>query len=423
MNGTGIDFGTSNSLIATATKGGRVLVHLADPENHLPELLPSLLFFHRHGRIALGCRAWMEHRALELEADGRFIRALKSALPEFAPGEAVRIFGRRYELPALAALLIGRLKEAAEAELGRPIRRAVLGRPVRFGATPQEDARAQEALREAAVLAGLVESELRFMPEPEAVIRYFFAVEGRTLPRVTALVFDFGGGTLDLCLARCERDRSCEILATTGVRIGGTTLDRRLFEEKVLDHLGRGCRWGPGLELPNALLHRLVNPDETWRLSEAEHARLALHVLNATRAAGHRRPELEALQAVTAGRKGPEIFRAIESAKIALSDTPEAAIRYAFGPLQLEEPLDRPGTRELFAHELEEIDRLIAATLDGAGLRSDDVDVVLLAGGSSNLHAAQELLRDRFGPTRVPIRDDLFTSVARGLAIAAAEPR
>jgi hypothetical chaperone protein len=237
---------------------------------------------------------------------------------------------------------------------------------------------------------------------------------------VTALVFDFGGGTLDLCLARCDRDRACDILATSGVRIGGTTLDRRLFEEKVLDHLGRGTRWGTGLDLPNALLHRLVNPDETWRLTDAEHARLALHVLNATRAAGRRRPELEALQAVTASRKGPEIFRAIESAKIALSDLPQTTIRYEFGPLHLKEPLDRPGTRDLFAHELEEIDRLIAGTLAGAEVRPADVDVVLLAGGSSNLHCVQELLRDRFRPERVPVRDDLFTSVARGLAIAAA---
>jgi hypothetical chaperone protein len=418
MSVAGIDFGTSNSLIATAGGGARVVVHRADPENDVPELLPSLLFFHRLGRSAVGWKAWLEQRALEEESDGRFIRALKSALPEFTPGEAVRIFGRRYELPALAALLIGRLTAAAETEREEPVTRALLGRPVRFGETPGQDARAQDSLREAAELAGV--EPLGFMPEPEAVIRYFFAVEGQTLPRVTALVFDFGGGTLDLCLARCGRERSCEILATSGVRLGGTTLDRRLFEEKVLDHLGRGCRWGPGLDLPNVLLHRLVNPDETWRLTDAEHARLALHVLNATRAAGHHRPELEALQAVTAARKGPEIFRAIETAKIALSEVPEIPIRYAFGPLHLDEPLDRAGTRELFAPELEEIDRLISHTLAAAGLHPGDVDVVLLAGGSSNLHCVQELLRERFGPERVPVRDDLFTSVVRGLAIVAA---
>lgn len=418
MSVVGIDFGTSNSLVASAS-GTQVVVHPADPANQVPELLPSLLFFHRLGRSAVGWQAWLEQRALADESDGRFIRALKSALPEFSPGEAVRIFGQRYELPRLAALLIGRLKEAAEADLGRPVNAAVFGRPVRFGETPEQDARAQEALQDAAEIAGV--TPLAFMPEPEAVIRYFFAVEGQRLPKVTALVFDFGGGTLDLCLARCDRERSCEILATSGVRIGGTTLDRRLFEEKVLDHLGRGCRWGTGLALPNVLLHRLVNPDETWRVTDIEHSRMALHVLNATRAAGHHRPELEALRAVSSGRKGPEIFRAIESAKIALSDVPESPIRFRFGPLDVDEPLDRESTRILFAHELEEIDRLIHDTLAGVELRPADVDVVLLAGGSSNLHCVQELLRDRFGPARVPVRDDLFTSVACGLALAAAE--
>jgi hypothetical chaperone protein len=419
MTHCGIDFGTSNSLIASSPDGRDAAVHRVDPKNSVPELLPSLLFFDIHGRSAVGWEAWLAHVEMPEEMDARFLRSLKSALPEFEPGEAVRIFRRRYELADLVAILLRRLKEAAEAELGERITGAVLGRPVRFGETPSQDARAENTLREAAVLAGLEDARLTFMPEPEAVIRLFFAREGRSMAEVVALVFDFGGGTLDLCLARCGRE--FEILATEGVRIGGTTLDRILFEEKVLDHFGRGQQWGPGLELPTFLFHRLVNPDESWRLSDADHARTARHVLNATRAAGRRSAELEALTTVSAFRKGPEIFRALEDAKILLSEQPESAIRYQFRNVSLEERLSREEVRGLFDHELERIEQLVCRTLSEVGMRPADVDVVLLAGGSSNLLCAQELLRELFGPDRVPIRDDMFTSVAQGLAIAAAQ--
>jgi hypothetical chaperone protein len=421
MSHCGIDFGTSNSLIASSPDGEEVTVHRVDPKNNVPELLPSLLFFDIRGRSAVGWEAWLSHVEMPDEMDARFLRSLKSALPDFAPGEAVRIFRRRYEIAELVAILLRRLTEAAEAELGERVTGAVLGRPVRFGETPLEDARAESTLREAAVLAGLDDARLSFMPEPEAVIRLFFAREGRSLDAVVALVFDFGGGTLDLCLARCGQGQPFEILATEGVRIGGTTLDRLLFEEKVLDHLGRGQQWGPGLELPTFLFHRLVNPDENWRLSDADHARTARHVLNATRAAGRRSAELESLTTVAAYRKGPEIFRALEDAKISLSERPESAIRYRYRNVELDERLGREEVRGLFDHELERIERLICRTLSDVGMRPADVDVVLLAGGSSNLLCAQELLRELFGAERVPIRDDMFTSVAQGLAIAAAQ--
>src|SRR5215210_4615258 len=117
----GIDFGTSNSLIATCTEGTRVHVHRVDPVNVVPELLPSLLFFDLQGRSAVGWQAWLSHLKRPDEIEARFIRALKSALPDFTPGEAIRVFNRRYEIPQLVALLLRHLKAAAEAELGESV--------------------------------------------------------------------------------------------------------------------------------------------------------------------------------------------------------------------------------------------------------------------------------------------------------------
>jgi molecular chaperone DnaK (HSP70) len=82
--------------------------------------------------------------------------------------------------------------------------------------------------------------------------------------------------------------------------------------------------------------------------------------------------------------------------------------------------LDRRELRELFREPLERIRRLILELLDDAGLLPRQVDRVVLAGGSSALVCVRELLGELFGRERVPDRGDLYTSVAGGLALAAA---
>jgi hypothetical chaperone protein len=414
----GIDFGTSNSLVAVATMEGQARVLAADPVNSVPELLPSLLFFGIRGQSSVGRQAWLDHVAVPDESEGRFIRALKSALPDYAAGEGVRIFARRYEISDLAALVLARLKATAEEWLGEPVTGAVFGRPVKFGETQAADVRAEATLREAAVKAGFDPEQIALLTEPEAVMRVFFARERLAWSDATALVFDFGGGTLDLCLARCGADRPSRVMGVAGVRVGGTTLDRILFEEKLLPHFGKGQHWGPGLELPTFLLQRLVNPDESWRLTDAQHAQTARHVLNATKAAGRPSSQLAALATVSTARKGPEIFAAIEETKCALSHHRAGAIRYDYRNVAIDEPVDRPELRTLFHEDLVRIERAILELLATHDLQPHDVDVVLLAGGSSNLIAAQELLREMFGAGRLPLRDDLFTSVVQGLAVS-----
>jgi hypothetical chaperone protein len=415
----GIDFGTSNSLFTYSPDGRAVTVVPVDPPNWVPELLPSLLYFNRYGQHKAGREAFFELRRHPEEYESRMIRSLKSALVEFAPEDPVKVFGRSYTMSDLCSLLIRRLKEEGERHAGRTFCGAVIGRPVRFSDHPLLDAQAEESVREGAVHAGFHPEQISFLPEPEAVIRLFAAQGGAAQNDVTALVFDFGGGTLDLCLARAAGGQF-EVLATRGVRIGGTTLDRRIFEEKLLPRLGQGQKWGPGLELPGFVLNRLVNPDESWRIPDAVHARSTQHILKASAAAGRRSPELQALATVAAARQGPELFASIEQAKIELSEREETRIDYRFRDVALSEPLSRADIERIFAEELEQIEAITRETLDAGALQPDQVDAVLLAGGSSNLVAAQGRLERVFGPGRVVRRTDTFTSVAEGLAIAAA---
>ena len=408
----GIDFGTSNTLAAVANGGGITLCHV-DPPNLDPHLLPTLLYFSRYGWHTVGRNATIENQK---DPEGRFIRALKSALPDYSPEDTFRIFKEVLTLPELIHLVLRQVRERVEAEVGQPVDGVTLGRPMRFSTDPAVDRRAEGMLRTAAEEAGF--RRVQFLSEPEAAIRYYFTRHESALRDATVLVFDFGGGTLDLCLGRFGSGEY-RVLNTGGVYIGGTLLDRILFEEKILKHLGHGEKWGRGLELPRRAFHRLVNPDANWRVSEWEYANEAKRILDMTTATGARNRPFRAFYSVVSRRLGPELFRSIEAAKMRLSDEETTEIQFTAPDVEIAEPLSREDLRVLFREQLEQIRALIHRVLSEAGLRPGDVDRVLLAGGSSALICTQELLHEVFGPERVPLRQDLYTSIVSGLALEA----
>jgi hypothetical chaperone protein len=138
-----------------------------------------------------------------------------------------------------------------------------------------------------------------------------------------------------------------------------------------------------------------------------------------TTAAGGAATRLRSFYTVVARRLGPDLFAAIEAAKMRLSEMEATEIRFETDGVSIAEPLTRADLRELFRDQLQAIRDLLASVLAGRSPR--DVDRVLLAGGSSALVCTQELLREIFGEERVPLRQDLFTSIARGLALDAAD--
>ncbi len=411
MDGTsvGIDFGTSNTLAAVRTTDGARVCKI-DPVNVDPHLLPTLLYFSRYGWRKIGRAATHAYQA---DPDGRFIRGLKWALPEYGPEEIFRIFQERYHLPDLIALVLGEVKSHVEAELQTEVTQVTLGRPVHFSTVSAVDEQAEEMLRDGALQAGF--QEVSFLTEPEAATRYYFQTEPE-VSDATVLVFDFGGGTLDLCLARFGRG-SYDVLATGGASIGGSYLDQVLFEKRLLRHLGEGKKWGRGLDLPRHIFTRLINPDAAWRVTDVEYTRLVREILNASNALGTTSPELRDFYTVVSKRRGPDLFSAIEVAKMRLSEVEETEIRFSGDGVEIVEPLSRADLRDIFRTQLETIRKLIHDTLAQGGMQTHHVDRVLLAGGSSALICVQELLRDLFGEERVPLRQDLFTSIVSGLAL------
>jgi hypothetical chaperone protein len=128
---------------------------------------------------------------------------------------------------------------------------------------------------------------------------------------------------------------------------------------------------------------------------------------------------IEALYDLVEENLGYRLFRAIESAKIALSSATEARISFDEARVQIDEPLTRSELDRFTAPLVAELQACTVELLGRAQLRADQIDSVFLTGGSSQIPAVRNLFAETFGEARLRTAD-AFTSVAEGLGRSSA---
>ena len=254
------------------------------------------------------------------------------------------------------------------------------------------DAEAFKRLHDAASAAGF--TEIAFLPEPTA------AVVGEKTHRGVEIAVDFGGGTFDVAVMD-SRVGAPRITGMAGVAVGGEVLDGVLFETSV----------GPalGLErLPSWLFNELRTASSV-RLLMADPGIPAI----LARIGGR---EAELVHALLYEGHAYDFYKAIESAKIALSDAEHVELSYP--ALDLRIPLRRMSFESMIRPELDLVGKAIASALTEAGIEAKDVDHVLLTGGSAYIPAFRADLAATFGQDRLEQRD-AFTAVVHGLGVRA----
>ena len=332
-----IDFGTSNSAAAILENG--VPRHL--PIQPGSDTLPTAVFFPTEGgAMRIGDAA---ATALFAGEPGRYMRALKSVLGGPLLREPRMIGGRRQTLADVIAAFLRELRERAEAATGVRYRRALSGRPVHFHtADPARDARAEADLRDCYLAAGFAEVE--FLAEPEAAA---LACRALGTGGAAGLVVDIGGGTSDFTAFVVE-DGAVRVLASHGIRVGGTDFDRAVSMAHAMPLLGLGGQLrreiGPGLlPVPKAIYADL----STWAkipflYAPATRREAALMARLATDP-----PRMKRLVRVLEDELGHKLAFAVERGKIAANeDAPAARIAMDFIEPGLAAPLS-PDTLDL----------------------------------------------------------------------------
>ena len=412
----GLDFGTSNSTFALVADGRAFLCPLEGDA----VTLPSAVFYDfedhsvRFGRDAI--RTYVEG------GDGRLLRALKSVLGSTLIEETTLIQRKRVPMRAVIGMFVRHLKRTAERHLDRlempgAPESVVLGRPVRFvDDDDAADAQAESELIDAAKAAGFAHVETQLEPIAAAL-----AYEKTLAREELSLIVDLGGGTSDFVIARLspERakavDRTADILARSGIHIGGTDFDRRLSIDRVMPELGYNLRLGEKrLPMPQHLFHDLA----TWHKIPFLYTAENLHYLRSLVLSADDPALLRRLIDVIAHRNGHRIAGEVEAAKIALSDTERTTLT-----LPVEPPVSVAISRADVERAVHDDTTRLVETIDRccrlAAVKPEQIESVFLTGGSTGIPAVRSRILAHV-PQAQPISGDMFGSVGLGLAIDAA---
>ena len=407
----GIDFGTSNSAMAVRSGTGPARMIALEGGAHT---LPTALFFNAEdARTHFGRDAVVHYLA---GVEGRLMRSLKSLLGSALLQDKTAVHGKLVSYQDIIGLFLGMLAQKAVDTLGGMPARVVLGRPVHFvDGDADRDQQAEEALRLAALGAGFANVSFQFEPIA-AALDYEQCTDRESL----VLVVDIGGGTSDFTVVRVgpqrrvRAERGSDVLATTGVHVGGTDFDRRLSLELLMPLLGFRHLGPTGREVPSRVFFDL----STWHLIQWLYSPRALRDAQNLRtdfadARLHGR-----LMRVLQERLGHRLANTVEQAKIAASladaDAPmpldwiEAGLCAAVTPESMARFLAQP---------LAQVVACAHACVQLAGLAVQDLDAIYLTGGSSALRPLRQALRAAF-PDTPQIEGDLFGGVAAGLAVS-----
>lgn len=402
-----IDFGTSNTAAAVMVAGRPHII----PLEVGAETMPTAIFLDFTKRQTLVGEAAVS--ALIDGRDGRFMRALKSVLGTPLMHEKRQFLNERLTLIEIVTRLIAGIKSRAEAHCGQTFTRVLSGRPVHFKTRdPARDALALADLEACYRAAGF--ETVNFLFEPAAAA---MAAVGDT-PGL-GLIVDIGGGTSDFSLFTRENGRT-NVIASHGIRMGGTDFDRALSIAHVMPLFGKGtglrAEFGAAVhDAPVALFHDLASWEKIPFLYNGQTLREVARMQRVAEA-----PEMFArLHSVLQDQLGHDVAFAVEKAKIGANTNGQGRIDLGIVEKGLSESLTAPAVSDTLSQETAQIAEAAQQTLSDAGVSPSEVDRIVLVGGSSLLASVSGAVHAVMPDAKLEY-SNAFTAVVDGLAIAAA---
>src|ERR1700733_6595946 len=423
----GIDFGTTNSSIALARANGSVELVSFPTATASTESFRSVLYLEQRkhsGRTQIKSftgPAGIE-QYLQAEHKGRLIQSLKSYLTSRTL-TGTEVFGRRYTVEELISRILADLRLNAERQFEEPIRRATVGRPVRFvGAeSVADDDFAVERLRQAFLRAGF--ESIGFEMEPVAAA---YAYESTLDHDELILIGDFGGGTSDFSLlhvgpgVRKRGRKPQDLLGNSGVGLAGDAFDARIVRKLVSPALGSESFARSLNKILPAVPAWIYANLERWHYLSFLRTANVVEILKSARLRALEPEKMEALITLIDEDLGYHLHQAVQRVKFELSHAEVAEFHFRDGSMDLRIAVTRAEFEGWIADELHTIEQCVDSLLESSGVSRRQVDRVFLTGGSSLVPAVRGIFRERFGEERIRTGDE-FVSVARGLALRAEE--
>lgn len=403
----GIDFGTSNSSVAVAIDRNITLVPLE--ETHVT--IPSALFFQPHLPPVFGRKAvqfFFERR------EGRFMRSLKRVLGNPIMKQGTVVNGKHVKFEKIIGAFLKNLHTTTNTFSKHEVENVVMGRPVHFvDNNAAADLTAQEELRSIALAVGF--KNVEFQLEPIAAA---FAHEKNITKEQLAIVVDLGGGTSDFTIIKVSHanmnkpDRTSDVLASTGVRIGGNDFDKNLCLSIIMPELGYKSTYGKkDLEVPLMYYHDMAEWSKVNFLYTPKVRTKVRQYYNES----HDKYKFGRLLKVLEQEKGHSILAATEESKIALTTASSIETDMSF----LEPGFSITAERDIFelsiASDMQKILGAANECLLQAQLNAADIQLVILTGGSTEIPIVNQAFEKLFPFAKIADENKL-SSVGVGLA-------
>ncbi|MGN6821073.1 MAG: Hsp70 family protein [Sphingomonas sp.] len=418
-NALGLDFGTTNTVVALADgAGGSHLIEFAGDGAAGAVFRSALCFWEEESGwngIAHEAGPWAIAEYLQSPLDSRFIQSFKSvaASPSF---ERALIFNKPFRFEDLGRAFLQRLVAHAGGALNARPRRVIVGRPVEYAGARADPALARQ--RYDLMLEGFG-VELHYVHEPLGAAHSYAS---RLTEPATILVADFGGGTTDFSIVRVDAagaPRRCVPLASSGIGIAGDRFDYRIVDKLVLPLLGKGGSYRSFdklLEIPRGYFADFAD----WSHLALMRNRRTLDELRRLQRAAVDHEPIGRMIALIEHEQGFPLYDAVGRLKRTLSSQDSAEFRFTGGDVDIVAEVLRADFEQWIADDLRRIEAAMDAALAKARIASDAIDRVFLTGGSSLIPAIRAMFDRRFGEDRIATGGEL-TSIAHGLALIGEE--
>ncbi len=351
----GIDLGTSNTAAAVMEGGRGTIIPSAEGSSIGGKAFPSYVAFTKDGQRLVGEPA---RRQAIANPEGT-VTAFKRKMGE---NYKYNLRGQEFTPQQLSAFILQKVKKDAEAFLGEPVEKAVITVPAYFNDNQRQ------ATKDAGRIAGL--EVVRLVNEPTAAALAFGIDKAGKEQKV--MVFDLGGGTLDVTIMEMGKEGTFDVLATSGdTQLGGTDMDNAIIQWMVDEF-----RKQTGIDLSK-------DKQAQQRLKDAA-----------------------------------------EKAKIELSTTMETDINLPFisagadGPKHLELQLSRAKLESLVDDIVKRCGKSVNQALSDAGLTVSQIDRIILVGGPTRMPIVQKYVEDLVGK-KIERGIDPMECVAIGAAVQA----
>lgn len=403
----GIDLGTSNSAAAVIMGGKPTIIPAAEGATVGGKAFPSVVAFTKTGELLVGEPA---RRQAVTNPDSTIAAAKRKMGTDYT----FKIQDKNYKPQQISAFILQKIKKDAEAFIGEPVEKAVITVPAYF------DDNQRQATKDAGTIAGL--DVVRIINEPTAASLAFGL--DKTKEDMKILVFDFGGGTLDVTIMEMGGG-VFEVLSTSGdTQLGGTDMDKVVIDY-VLDEFKK--KEGVDLSKDTTAMARIREAAEKAKieLSTVMETDINLPFISHDPSSGAKnlelritRAKLDELIRPIIQRCKPSMEKALEDAKLSKSDINKIVM--VGGPTRI--PLVKKFVGEILGKEPESgIDPMEAVAMGAAiqaGIIAGDVtsdivllDVTPLTLGIETLGGVREPLIER--NTTIPTsKSKVFTTAA-----------